>query len=328
MATTINVQDADDFKSVLYPILVDITQDSDTVTDVRIIAGGTTYIKQITGSQTINVADYAKPQLNPRPLALSGNQKVWVFSGRETSVYISVDDVDDIVTDTVYCIVGGNKINHLDYFNRGPVLSDLPKRYISPGEKDEISFIVDGNGDSVDVKMIVPAEGTETLLFNGYDERPFGVSVEVTSPQSDFYVLYEPLDASHFAQHTYRVDYEVRRSCGVRLCWINAYGAIDAWTFDTVDSVEVSAEKEKIYTVSGWMNAGIQAEETTTVVSRKLPWDMIRALSQIVMSERAWIMEKDGTFTPIDIVTESAVIRERGAVSSLEVTYRPSKRLL
>ena len=328
MATTINVQNADDFKSVLYPILVDITQDSDTVTDVRIISGGTTYIKQITGSQTINVADYAKPLLNPRPLALSENQKVWVFSGRQTDVYISVDDVDDIVSDTVYYIVGGNKINHLDYFNCGPVLSDLHKRYISPGEKDEVSFVVCGAFVPVDVKMIVPAEGTETLLFNGYDESPFGVSFEVTSPQSDFYVLYEPLEASHFAQPTYRVDYEVRRSCGVRLCWINAYGAIDAWTFNTVNSVEVSAEKEKMYTVSGWMTTSIQAEETTTVVSQMLPRAMIGALSQIVMSERAWIMEKDGTFTPIDIITESAVIRERGAVSSLEVKYRHSTRLL
>lgn len=117
---------------------------------------------------------------------------------------------------------------------------------------------------------------------------------------------------------------------GVRLAWVNQYGAIDFWNFDFMRERKFGVETSRIYQNAqydtGYTRLGTTAETTYTAESRELPQDILAALSYIIASPAVWWLTAGGGQTEIDIITDECRIFSDTELSTLQIEFRPKER--
>lgn len=114
---------------------------------------------------------------------------------------------------------------------------------------------------------------------------------------------------------------------GVRLAWVNKYGAIDMWNFDYLRERTLAVETSRIYTGAGYTRLGTTAETTYTVETRELPQDLLATLSYITVSPAVWIVRTASDApTEIDVLTEECRIFSDKELSTLQIEYRTKER--
>lgn len=111
---------------------------------------------------------------------------------------------------------------------------------------------------------------------------------------------------------------------GVRICWVNKYGALDYYNFINTIKIESKVEKSSSLLQSGWHSDLISEEMQYTVDTGNINDTDAQVVSYILNSAKAWLVNTDGTYTPIDIITKSAQAYQYSKLTNITITYRLS----
>lgn len=301
MATTITPPTP--YSSVKESLFFEIDRSADSVAEVAVNG----YLKQLpANTYKVNAAQFYREDFTIVPVDGGFDSAMRVFDGmdhgRVVDAYITVDGVD---SDSVPVICADRRPAE----NR--FMSDLRRRAVMPGQIDELPVYATTPAVVAygPVQVSVPA-GISFVGLRIPGDAPARFAVELRTPEGGV------LD---------RVDYEIEPSDGVRIAWINAYGAIDYWNFTTRRKSATKITREKIYTESGYTPTSMQSDTTQTVISRPLPEAQTQALCQVFVAEEAWLIG-DGESCSIDITSESVTTYEAGKLSSVQVEYRTKIR--
>lgn len=268
--------------------------------------GTADYPKVITEKmQTINLTPYLRADLTYKPF----------YTGEVTSITGTLP---------VVTVSGRPYMSTFNYWGQTAektICSDLPYRLITAGQPDVVSAILQPNQSA-------PQLAAKNL--SGASSM-FAKSIVRASGDAEVNIL--DANGNTVAVETIRYVDRPMGLNGVRLAWLNRYGAIDIWNFDHLREQTYTAKVDKIYTADGYKNIGAETETQTIVESRELPKDALEALSYILCSPAVWLVKdvrymglEESHFTPIDIISDSCRVYSDAELSTLEIAYRKNKR--
>jgi hypothetical protein len=265
-------------------------------------------------SVEVDVSAYARAALNVEPATWSG-----LRMDRARSVLMSVRVAGEQSEKVVVCAATQPlPINAL--------LSQLTKRTIALDECDEIAFVTDEREVTPTITVITQTGiimelGGEMFLSEKgvvvFGLKVAEVVVEVQSrgvePEDIVQII---VSVKMGAEERIRVTYEVAQCTrGVRMAWVNRWGAIDYYTFPNVVVSRVVAHSQAV------------AEEpclTYTeceISSDIVPESIAEALSEIVASPKVWLVSGD-VYTPCQVATESVEWSNNSAPSTVKLVVR------
>lgn len=107
-----------------------------------------------------------------------------------------------------------------------------------------------------------------------------------------------------------------------RLAWAGQAGSIEHYTFPIEQLCEVRVAKERICGREGPATVRCEREVRTTLVSAFETPEMAEALTDILSAPAVWQAEDNGSYTPVDVLSDRVAFRRHGAFSCLEITIR------
>lgn len=301
MATTITSPSA--YSSIKSSVVFTINRDDDSIMEVLVNG----YIKLLPpGGGSVNVSHYYREYFDVRPV-VDPNSTFRLFAGAARNRVVEAHiTVDGLVSEHVPLICAEIQPQN----NR--FMSDLRRRIISRGQVDEMSFFLSEPATLAygDIRTSIPERGLWVVAFTIPEQCPgrFTVSLEAT-------------DGVELDQ----ISYEIEQSNGVRLGWVNHYGAVDFWNFPVCRKTAMKIARETIYSSKGYQTTSMQADTTRTLTSQVLPEADVMALSQLLTADAAWVIEGVEA-TPIDITSDSATLSESEKPSAVVVEYRNKNR--
>ena len=196
------------------------------------------------------------------------------------------------------------------YSNDKGICSDLPYRLVAEGQGDVISVVLEPVGSCPEIGAM---NATSTTSLFAKSVKPTG-DIEVTV-----------FDNDGIEAESQRIRYVFRPMGlnGVRIAWINKYGALDFWNFDHLREENIAVQTEKIYTKDGYVPISMEKEKQITIETKELPKAALEALSYILCSPAVWLVDN---YEPIDIITDSCRVYSDSELSALQITYRAKQR--
>lgn len=188
-------------------------------------------------------------------------------------------------------------------------------RLIPAGEADEISiyhnrycnFVVTGSGPGTTVaeQYSAPQYGWQIFRLDTADFPDCDtITVDTGLGES---IVYTVVPASQNA---------------VRLAWESHAGSIEHYSFPTVRQTSLLVEKHRAESSEGYLVTSAETLRKTTIVSAfELP-EVLEPLAELISARNVWSL-KDNVYTPIDILTDEAVIQQHGTLCALELSFRP-----
>lgn len=287
------------YSSVKESVIFEIERNTDSMTEVMING----YLKQMPKNAfKVNVSHYFLEDFTIVPLDVEPGQILQMWDGIDLGRIVGASiSVDGVLSEKVPLLYAEKKPQE----NR--FMSDLRWRSIMQGQTDELPVYV----------------SSPAILVCG-DERlqiPAGMSFVALRVLPVFPERFEVILQAMDGRILDRIQYAIEQNKGVRLAWINAYGAIDYWNFTSRLKSSTKITKEKIYTENGYTTTTIRSDRTISAVSRPLPEDRISVLSRILTAEQAWCIKR-ADVCPIDITTESITTFDEEKLSAIKVEYR------
>lgn len=263
----------------------------------------------------------------------TGGSPVQAFEGTDIGRLAEASvTVDGVTSGNVYVV--DSSVSPLP---QRRFLTDLRTRPSIPGSSDELSAVwgeaehplyvalVDDPGQDP-VASYVPVRGDGEVQYKSFGLKPAGdrkqYAILAVSPSEG---VYERLDTVEF------VPADNHR--GVRLCWINKYGCLDYWNFESVEKVSSKTTKTRVYTSDGQTVTDVDVEYETTVRTKPRDARTMEALSQIVSSTGVWAVgyesgeggESGESYEAIDVTSTSVTTYSSSSPSALELKYRPKQ---
>ncbi len=252
--------------------------------------------KRVHGQQgyQVDVAAYLPAMLDPAPEGSTGmveKQKA------ATRVYVKAGVA---VSQPFVACASREELSAMEILSGGPAV-----RVLRPGERDEMA--VAARGVSLSGRIVFPSGGDKELGC-----------VEVAGGIAALAVSYGDFDGSERASLVVECgglpiavrEYMMgdKNPDGVRLAWLNRFGAIDAYTFNMV-SQSTSTE-------------GFLKKQLTTVASAIEPLAVRVWLGEILSAPRVWAW--DGVrYNPV-VVSSGAVAVKGDRPCRVEVTFSPA----
>lgn len=244
------------------------------------------------GEMAVNVAPYVRALLSPEPLC--GAAGLTKAAGRTAACFISATGC----TSATVRLTAGT-----DDAPSNTILSALPGvSKIRLGERDEISLITGGN--SVRPMITFRCGGAE---YTDYSFSPLAADGMITfvvdadaigalfssmtgadAPEMEGFTVILRVAASpdiYLSRH-----YEVIQAShtGLRLAWINRYGAVDYFTFPYSQGGQAGGKRECIYASGGYRTIATSSEKSETLMSGQTDAATAEWLSEIFSSPAAW----------------------------------------
>lgn len=300
------------YSSVKSPCVFGFDRSDKSVMPIT-IAG---YAKNIIGfAPAVNVADYYRYKFGFDPIleeqlsvssALSLNRLVeaWIS-------YI----FGSVRYESEHVLLSASLV---DITEKKGLLSDVTIRHVGKGCVDE--FTVLSNGHVFDIRDKYRDSLIE--VQNISHEIPNGMQVISFPVMDNCHVVIENPATGQYQEIEY-ICHE--NMSGMRLAWVNRYGAIDQYDFEIVSEQAVEFEKTCIYTKDGYFLTDISADDYTTVTTRALSAEQLKSMTDILISDHVFLIE-DGAITEVDVVSDSATTLNNNSIVSLSVRFRPKKR--
>ena len=202
----------------------------------------------------------------------------------------------------------------------GPtILTTMPEnRLIAPDESDELLLFTDA-AETVTVR----AQSHAFLLVYRYSIPEAGLWLFHLAARN--FPGAESLTVDAGACGTVRYTVAAVPDGAVRLAWRSGEGSIEQCTFPTVRSVSVAAEKERVCGPDGLAGAAAELERRELLVSAFEPAEVLEALGEVLATPDVW-RAADGEYEGVDVLTEEAVVRRYGTMSTLELEIRPKRK--
>lgn len=285
--------------------------------------------KRVSGatSHEINVANYAKRQLDIVPA--------------DSSVCAFVSPGNRVVDLTLKSgnVVGTARLTAgLETYAAQTLLSKAPAvKNISPGERDELSFITPGgqltarlmfSGVKKDYAFAVAsaqvAEGLVSFCLDMKDMvakllEAGGGDVE------DYHTMEVEINCAEEAviRQSYRIVPAVSGS--VRMCWWNYYGQVDYYTMRSAVQKTIGVSKQRIYASDGYKTIGSAVEASWKLVSEYETEGAMEWLAEMAAAPRVWIAQ-DGVLKAVDVLT-SRVMTRGEQLAKLILEIRPPQEI-
>lgn len=302
MATTITTPAP--YSSVRRPVIFTIGHPSGAACEVSING----YLKLLPDDvRSVNVAHYYQGDFRIQPEVIQG--VIWkVFDARGKMRVLDACIRANGVVSEVVPLVFADMLPLRDRFT-----SDLRQRIAARGDLDEIPVWLTTSAVLAygDERMPLTA-GVSFVSFRIPEDAPEHFAVSLITENG------EVLD---------RIDYECVAPGGTRMAWINDYGAVDFWTFDSRRKTTSKVTKARIYSSQGYTTTSVQAETTHTVCAQPLPEQTLGVLSRVLTSEHVWIVGCNAVQS-VDVATESLAIYEADKPSTIQLEYKNSIRQL
>lgn len=270
----------------------------------------------------VNIAGYVQRCLVPEP-CIGDECLLWMSGGRCVAASVRVDGQTS---------AGRLFTAALKDLAEFEIMSGLPRiRKISYGETDEISFplpnkkltvslTVSGNGFSFDVTdEYLPGKCIATFVLNmdhvGRMASARGYNAESVERVS----VSLGCDGVWFCKMDYAVVPRVKNA--VRLCWLNALGGVDYYTFGVAISEKLQVNKERIVTSGGYRSIASSPSRVLEVGTGFITAGELAAVTEILCASKVWRVCDDGKVLPVDVLTDSAIVRSK-ELMALKLSFR------
>lgn len=110
-----------------------------------------------------------------------------------------------------------------------------------------------------------------------------------------------------------------------RVAWLDEQHAPELYTFPVSSEMTVIASRRRCLTPEGRRTVAVERDATLRVVSAYEPRAQLAALSEIIVSPRVWMVE-DGVCREVDILTDTLMTADCGALGSIAVTLREQRK--
>lgn len=191
-------------------------------------------------------------------------------------------------------------------------------RLISPDESDELTLLTDGA-----CTVTVTAQSGESTTAETYRTTTGGLHLFRLDMRDFPEAESLTVDAGACGTVCYTVVPAVPGAR--RLAWRSSAGSIEHYTFPIERSDTLETTKKRAYGAEGHLAATIGSERHTLLVSAYEPRATVEALAEILTSPAVWLAGKT-EYTPVDVITDKAVLHGHGAVTCLEVAIRPKRK--
>jgi hypothetical protein len=268
----------------------------------------------------VNVAPYVEPQLEVVPLKIRGLGKA-----PKRTVKVSVR-VDGERSPKVIMAAGAQGLD------QGVLLSASNRRTIALGQYDEIAFIPTSPEVWVSITVVdkqgrMYAWRESPYLVDGDGVLVYGVDASQIMADAKEQVGVEAESIVRFdvtilfgMTEAFTVRYDVKRTTqGVRLSWINRYGAIDSYTFPTINSANIVCDREGRVTLqSAWREIALSSE----IMPRK----QVEWLAEVVTSPRVWMVEGGG-LQECEVLSKKIEVDNVEVPCAVKIVVKPTKEI-
>ncbi len=289
--------------------------------DVEVIdtdAGETLGIRRVRHLEeaVLNITGYLTRALNPRPLphdALGWVEPV----GRDVGVCLACGD---LLTDPCRFVAS------LEGLQVGTLLSDLRRRTLARGERDELSFLLPAchveahalpAGGAQGRVVVAAADHGGGLLSLAIDGSTLLHQLPEGSGAIELEIVVDgrPLTSLHYLLGVELHD-------GLRLGWLNRYGAIDYFTFRSLQRHLVS-DKERVLTPSGALVVSSQATVEHSISSGYLSCRDAEVVAGVLSSPRLWLIDGSEAI-PHEVTNQRIEMSSHDHLCELHFTLRAS----
>lgn len=202
----------------------------------------------------------------------------------------------------------------------GPtILTTMPEnRLIAPDESDELLLFTDA------AETVTVTERNHTILVVRRYPIPEAGLWLFRLDMHDFPTA-ESVTVDAGPCGTVRYTVATVPDGAVRLAWRSGEGSVEQCTFPAVRSASVAAEKERVCGPDGLAGAAAELERRELLVSAFEPAEVLEALGEVLATPDVW-RAADGEYEGVDVLTEEAVVRRYGTLSTLELEIRPKHK--
>lgn len=314
-----------EYASAFGTLCFKVEQAPETPTDVEVLINSEVAgVKRFyTSDFTVNAATFVRRRLEVKPLVGASR---FVQCGTRTARYaVRIGDTlsEQHMATAARCAPSPLRL-----------LSDSKRRVIAPGQRDEIAFLTSAQVLVGGVTVVLDGGTSTTVPIDTFSAQSGQVALVIDMDDIETTVAGLVLDTTPtinsmqavvgFADGTnLTVDYTVTpRTDGVRMAWVNRYGAADYFTFPTVRSVEKRVERSKIYSTDGFRTVSQSLASEMTLSSGLMPKVDVEWLADIITSPEVWRVE-GSAFEAVDVTTTRVVTSADHAPQAVEITIRP-----
>ena len=225
--------------------------------------------------------------------------------------------------------VSGSETTSATAPNRTLIPGDIPaqsairtsmprERLIPEGAADELTLLA-----STSVTITVTAEAPGSVSAESFRSMSGGLQIFRLDTRDFPGCEAITVDAGSFGTIVYTVV--PASQSAVRIAWRSHAGSIEHYSFPTVRSTTLRVDKQRAEGSDGHLVTAAETVSETTLVSAFEQPEILEALAEVISSPEVWRLDDD-VYTPIDVLTQEAVIQRLGTLCSLEIVVRPKNK--
>lgn len=198
------------------------------------------------------------------------------------------------------------------------------RRTLAADEYDMVSFfsmpdavaevVVEAFGSGYEFMTLEPPSGGQrsvAITPRGFAETPQRIVVTVR------------IDGEAVSTIEYAIV--ENPSTARRVAWLDEQHAPELYTFPVSSEMTLIASRRRCLTSEGRRTVAVERDATLRVVSAYEPRAQLAALSEIIVSPRVWMVE-GGVCREVDILTDTLMMADSGALGSIAVTLREQRK--
>lgn len=188
-------------------------------------------------------------------------------------------------------------------------------RLIPAGEADELSFYHNRY-----CSFVVTGTGRGTAIAEQYDSPQYGWQLfrlnTADFPDCDTITVDTGIDGS--------IVYTVVPASqqALRLAWQSHAGSIEHYSFPTLRETTLRVDKQRTESADGLRITAAETLRETTIVSAFEQPEVLEAIAELASARDVWSVQGE-VYTPVDVLTDEAVVQRLGTLCALELVIRP-----
>lgn len=192
------------------------------------------------------------------------------------------------------------------------------ERLIPEGAADELTLLT-----TTIASITVTAEAPGSLSAESYQSSHVGLQIFRLDTRDFPGCETITVDMGAYGTIVYTVVPASQNA--VRIAWRSRAGSIEHYSFPSVRSTTLRVDKQRAEGSDGHLVTAAETVSETVLVSAFEQPELLEALAEVISSPEVWRLDDD-VYTPIDVLTQEAVIQRLGTLCSLEIVVRPKNK--
>ncbi|HIY69066.1 MAG TPA: hypothetical protein H9828_06590 [Candidatus Alistipes intestinigallinarum] len=189
------------------------------------------------------------------------------------------------------------------------------ERLIPEGAADELTLWSDEA-----CAVTVSGQSADSVTAESYHSE--GVGIQIFRLDTRDFPACETLTVDAGACGVVRYTVIPASQEAVRMAWRTHCGSIEHYSFPVVRSTTLRIAKQRAESADGILVTAAETDRETELVSAYETPEVLEALAEIIAAPQVWSIDGEAC-TPVDVVTQEAVVQQRGVLRALELVVRP-----